>query len=163
MANAPEGWYPDPIVSGQERWWTGEQWSFEYTRVEPTTPVPEDAAPAVAARARAMAPGWYHVEGDPDTERFYDGVQWTTEVRRIPGAPPSASPDRDVTDVGPSSDAGPRAGVPVTIDTPTALGIVVAVVVLHCMWHAVIRARTRRRGRADHGLSVPGVNPCSGG
>ena len=159
MANPPEGWYPDPIVSGQERWWTGEQWSFEHTRVKSVTPTSDDAEPGAGDRTGGTAPGWYRVEGDPDTERFYDGAQWTTDVRRTPGAPTSAAPDRDATDVGPSSDAEHPVDVPAPIDTTTALGIVVVVVVLLCVCRAVIRARSRRRGRADHGPSAPGISP----
>lgn len=48
---APAGWYADPGVPGQLRWWDGTDWA-EGT----VAPVAEDAAPAAAPAPPASAP-----------------------------------------------------------------------------------------------------------
>ena len=52
----PEGWYEDPKVPGQERWWDGRQWSME--RVRPKRPAliePPQLASDVQPRAPLAA------------------------------------------------------------------------------------------------------------
>jgi hypothetical protein len=50
----PAGWYGDPVVSGQERWWDGEQWSTQFVRRRPTA-----RDPVVGAGAGTAGAGWW--------------------------------------------------------------------------------------------------------
>ena len=62
MQEVQAGWYADPQVAGQIRYWDGAQWT-EHVR---------------------PAPGWYPDPQQADHERYFDGSGWTDQVRFVP-------------------------------------------------------------------------------
>jgi len=67
VGGPPEGWYEDPKVAGQERWWDGQAWSMD--RVRPTRPAliePSQLAfatpPAFPSAAEVSDRGWRPAE-----------------------------------------------------------------------------------------------------
>lgn len=56
----PAGWYEDPRVPGQQRWWDGTQWSMQHIRPVPVTAVPD---PQATARQSPAARSWQASDG----------------------------------------------------------------------------------------------------
>lgn len=92
----PEGWYPDPLQPGRERYWFGDHWSELNLRpAEPST---------ATATTTARPQGWYPDPDDSNLQRYWHGDSWSlTDVRwaaahqderpaPLLGRPPDAAP-----------------------------------------------------------------------
>ena len=56
-ADAAPGWYPDPWVSGQHRWWDGARWTADvFTATVGAAPAPAPGAPGAPPSAPAAVP-----------------------------------------------------------------------------------------------------------
>jgi membrane protease YdiL (CAAX protease family) len=62
------GWYVDPHVPGQLRWWAGSQWTHHVVRP-------------------AQPQGWYVDPSDPRSLRWWSGYGWTAYTMAIPPPP----------------------------------------------------------------------------
>jgi hypothetical protein len=102
MSEAAAGWYPDPQVPGQQRYWDGTKWTDHVAPAAPSMPAgwyadPQDAKQrrywdgtqwtehvAAAATSSSNAAGWYPDPQDESQQRYWDGTAWTESVRRPP-------------------------------------------------------------------------------
>ena len=77
MTSPAPGWYPDPQVSAQMRWWDGSTWSADvYERVEPPGGFLAESAPTAATTAATATTGPTTAPTTPD------GVPLATWGRR---------------------------------------------------------------------------------
>lgn len=72
---AQEGWYPDPVLDGVDRWWDGTKWT------ERLRNTPEDVH--VAGEVLPDA-GWYPDPELKKIDRWWDGTSWTNSRRNSP-------------------------------------------------------------------------------
>jgi uncharacterized RDD family membrane protein YckC len=70
----PAGWFPDPTVPGQLRYWDGNVWTAA-THASPVQAVAPPAHPA----------SWYPDPSLPGWMRWWDGTAWAGDPRPQPG------------------------------------------------------------------------------
>ena len=75
MAEVVEGWYPDPELSGIDRWWDGQAWTSQRRNT------PEDVK---TARDTLPPAGWYRHAELQGVDQYWDGVAWTEQFRNTP-------------------------------------------------------------------------------
>jgi hypothetical protein len=53
------GWYPDPWIAGNSRWWTGHDWTHQSVSVQQRTPIELPELPSMTQRLSA----WINAHG----------------------------------------------------------------------------------------------------
>lgn len=51
LGSIPAGWYPDPVVPGQQRYWDGSAWTGAFVAAPPLAPRSEEIPPSTKAVA----------------------------------------------------------------------------------------------------------------
>lgn len=173
MTSPTPGWYPDPNVPQQMRWWDGEQWTEDtYERTEPldgylATPGQQERGAGDASASGLSAPGSPSGASAPSTARAGSsgsGVDTTTRAGRWAGrrsVGTTAHPDR-----APTTDDGvPLAGwgwrVAARLVDGLVTGVIASLVVFPVTADLVayLSAQVDRAAQAaQSGQSAPGLS-----
>jgi hypothetical protein len=96
------GWFADPTVEGQERYYDGHEWTSE------TRPVGSDSGSDADSdddfddwEDSTEESGWFADPSVEGQERYYDGHEWTSETRPVGS---DSGSDADPDDWGDSTD-----------------------------------------------------------
>lgn len=61
------GWYPDPWIAGNARWWTGHDWTHQSVPAQERTPIELPAPPSAKQRLSTwMSTHGRHPSTDPE-------------------------------------------------------------------------------------------------
>jgi hypothetical protein len=82
MANAPAGWYPDPLARSEHRYWDGSRWTDHVMRAGQEAHDPLPAAVATVDGGRDPAPLGRSSDGSPEDDPGDDDAT----PRPLPGA-----------------------------------------------------------------------------